>query len=177
MCWSCKRICRSTLPPSDPTTVYCIDTNIFLDWWSRRYPPDLFPSVKANIEALVTAGKVAAPERVKDEINHVGDPALRTWAKSQSGLFLPHDTALQAEANRIQTKYPGMIDPLAVHDEADRYLVALAKIKGWIVVTHETPARTKRRPPRSHYIPDVCTGERVLCIDLVDMMRREKWSF
>jgi hypothetical protein len=70
-----------------------------------------------------------------------------------------------------------MIDPYAIHDEEDRYLIALAKLRGWTVVTHETPAKTKKRPPRSHYIPDVCRAEKVPCIELVELMRREKWSF
>jgi hypothetical protein len=157
--------------------MYCIDTNIFLDWWARRYPPDVFPSVQVQIEALITNGKCIAPERVKDELMHVGPKPLQAWMKKQAGLFCPHDIALQTEANRIQTAYPGMIDPYAIHDEADRYLIALAKLRGWTVVTHETPAKTKKRPPRLHYIPDVCRAEKVPCIELVELMRREKWSF
>ena len=56
-------------------------------------------------------------------------------------------------------------------------MIALAKVNNWIVVTHETPAHRKRNPPRSHYIPDVCGALGVLCIDFVDLMRREGWRF
>ncbi len=81
------------------------------------------------------------------------------------------------EANKITTSYPGLIDPYAAHDEADRYVIALAKLKGWTVVTHETPARSKKYALRTHFIPDVCQAIGVQCIDLLELMRREKWSF
>lgn len=70
-----------------------------------------------------------------------------------------------------------MIDPYAQHDEADRYVIAFARLNGLTVVTHETPARTKKNPPRTHYIPDVCRSLGVPCIDLVQLMRAERWKF
>lgn len=157
--------------------MYCLDTNIFLDWWERRYPPDLFPSIENEMTALADANTICAPERVWDEIQHVGSADLRTWAKANRSIFCAHDVALQTEANAIQVKYPGLIDPYARHDEADRYIIALARLKKFKVVTHETSAQTKKNPPRSHYIPDVCKAENVLCITFVDMMREQRWSF
>ena len=157
--------------------MYSVDTNIFLDWWARRYPPDVFPGVRANVEALVTAGKWVAVEGVSVEITHVAPAPLRTWAHAHRAQFVRHDAALLAEANAITRRFPGLIDVTARHDEADRYIIALAKLKGWTVVTHETPAHTKRNPPRSHYIPDVCRELRVPCIGLVELMRAEGWSF
>lgn len=157
--------------------MYSIDTNIYLDWWERRYPEDVFPSLKQHVEALIAAGKWNAVERVEDEIGHVGTPKLKAWAKVQKAQFIKHDVALLTEANAVTTAYPGLIDPYARHDEADRYVIALAKLRGWTVVTHETPARSKKRALRSHFIPDVCRGLGVPCIDLLELMRREKWSF
>lgn len=73
--------------------------------------------------------------------------------------------------------YPGLLDPYARHDEADRYIIALAKLHGWAVVTHETPAHSMKHAVRTHFIPDVCRGLGVPCIDLLELMRREKWCF
>jgi hypothetical protein len=157
--------------------MYSIDTNIFLDWWVRRYPEDIFPTYRVQVEGLITAGKWQAVERVHDEISHVGTPPLKAWAKAQRGQFIKHDRALILEANNISASYPGLIDPYARHDEADRYVIAFAKLKGWTVVTHETPARSKKSALRTHFIPDVCRAVGVPCIDLLELMRREKWSF
>lgn len=157
--------------------MYSIDTNIYLDWWVRRYPEDVFPIVRAGVEGLVANGRWNAVQGVADEIGHVGTPPLKAWAKANKHQFHAHDTALVAEAHAISGRFPGMIDLYARHDEADRYVIALAKLKSWVVVTHETPARTKKNPPRTHYIPDVCSALNIRCIDLLELMRREKWVF
>lgn len=160
--------------------MYSVDTNIYLDWWERRYPADLFPTFKDKVEALIAAGKWAAVARVAEEINHNGTTPLKAWANTHKRQFIAHDTALLTEANAIIKDCPGLLDPDARHDEADRYVIALAKLKGWTVVTHETPAysRAKRKNAlRSHYIPDACREFGVPCIDLLELMRREKWQF
>ncbi|MBI5675092.1 MAG: DUF4411 family protein [Nitrospirae bacterium] len=158
--------------------MYSIDTNIFIDWWVRRYPPDIFPCVQMRFEQLANSGQFHAPKRVGDEIQHIGPPDLKAWAKQNSSIFLPHDQIIQKEANEILKQFPGFIDPNAIHDEADRYVIALAKVRGFTVVTHETAARLKRNPNRrSHYIPDVCAELHVNCIELLELMRRERWVF
>lgn len=156
--------------------MYSVDTNVFLDWWERRYPRDIFPALEASLQRIANT-KLFACERVYDEIQAVGSPGLKAWARGNRRLFVPHDPAIQAEANAIQTRFPGLIDSTAIHDEADRYVIALARLRGFAVVTHETSARLKRRPPRSHYIPDVCSETSVPCIDLLTLMRREGWRY
>ena len=157
--------------------MYSIDTNIFIDWWERRYPIDVFPSVKKAIEELINQGKLFAPERVFEEINHVGSAPLKTWAKSHKQIFLPHDVHLQEEANEIQFKYPDLIDNTTPFDEADRWIIALAKLKGWVVITHETSVKSKRKPDRNLYIPDVCNDMKIPCKEFLDLLRIEKLSF
>lgn len=129
------------------------------------------------MDALAGSAIICAPERVWEEIQHVGSRELVIWAKANRKMFHPHDATLQMEANAIQAKYPGLIDPRAIHDEADRYLIALARLRGFAVVTHETAAHTKKHPPRSHYIPDVCVGEAIRCLTFVELMREQRWSF
>jgi hypothetical protein len=157
--------------------MYSVDTNIYLDWWVRRYPEDIFPTYRVQVEGLIAAGKWQAVEQVHHEINHVGTPELKAWAKAQPAQFIKHNVPLIQEANNISASFPGLIDPNATHDEADRYVIALAKLKGWIVVTHETPARSKKYALRTHFIPDVCQALGVRCIELLALMRKESWKF
>ncbi|BFU90695.1 MAG: hypothetical protein NTAFB01_18820 [Nitrospira sp.] len=84
--------------------MYLLDTNIFLDWWERRYPPDIFPSVEKAMVNLATNGIIVAPDGVRNEINHVGSSGLKGWIKNYPTIFRPHDIALQTEANTVQTK-------------------------------------------------------------------------
>ena len=157
--------------------MYSIDTNVFIDWWTRRYPPDVFPSVQRAIDGLAASGKIFAPERVLDEINFVGSSTLKQWAKNNKNIFAPHDTQLQTEANSIQFTYPDFIDTTTPYDEADRWIIALAKVKGYIVVTHETSVRQKKNPPRKLFIPDVCRAMNVRCIEFLELLRNEKFVF
>ncbi len=157
--------------------VYSVDTNIYLDWWERRYPSDIFLSLTAQVEGLIGAGRWRAVKGVSDEIVHNGTPALKSWAKANPGQFVAHDAAVLKEANAILARFSGMIDPYARHDEADRYIIAHAKLNGWTVVTHETPARSKKHAVRSHFIPDVCSNLGVRCIGLLELMREQKWTF
>lgn len=82
--------------------MYCLDTNIFLDWWMRRYPPDLFPSLEIEMAQLAQQSLISAPQSVFVEIQHNGSAGLKAWAKANRHIFQPHDVALQTEANALQ---------------------------------------------------------------------------
>jgi hypothetical protein len=158
--------------------MYSFDTNIFVDWWERRYPPDLFPSVRDRMTDLASAGRVLAVELVRDELKAVtADAGLLNWTKQYAAIFIPTDAAIQTEGASVQQAFPGLLDPKAAYVEADPFVIALAKLRGLTVVTNETPASAKHKPKRSHYIPDVCAALQVPCMDLFAMMRKEAWSF
>lgn len=148
-----------------------------MDWQARFYPTDVFVGLKARIEALIADGKLCAPEIVKEELEAVGTPALKSWAKTQSGLFAPLETALQAETAAIQARYPELTDIKSGHESADPWVIALAKLRGLTVVSQETSANEKRKPAKRYYIPDVCRDLGVPCINLLGLMRKEGWTF
>jgi hypothetical protein len=164
--------------------MYSVDTNIFIDWWERRYPPNVFPSVQKAMEELIASKKLFAPMRVRKEINDIGSPSLQQWAKVNKEIFVQHEEELQEIAAEIQHKYPDLIDTTTLEDEADRWVIALAKLNAqnnWIVVTHETSVRTKKKrglkPTRKLYIPDVCISMNIKCIEFLELMRQEGWKF
>jgi hypothetical protein len=158
--------------------IYSFDTSTFMDWQARHYPLDVFPSIKVAIESLISSGRGAAIDVVLEEINAVGTPELGAWAKGQTGLFVPLETEIQEEAARIQAKYPDLMDAGKTYEDADAYVIALAIHRdGGIVVSQETSAAEKRNPKKDHYIPDVCRDLGVPCINLLGLMRREKWAF
>jgi hypothetical protein len=46
---------------------------------------------RTKVENLITAGRWNAVERVRNEIGHVGSPALKAWATAHRGQFIKHD--------------------------------------------------------------------------------------
>lgn len=148
-----------------------------MDWQARYYPLDLFPTLNAKIETLISAGDCEAVSLVLEEINAVGTPDLKTWASAHSAVFVPLHPAVQLEAAAIEARYPDLLDPKELYQSADAYVIALARVRDGVVVSQETSAQEKRNPKKHHYIPDVCRDLGVSCINLLGLMRRERWSF
>jgi hypothetical protein len=148
-----------------------------MDWQARHYPLDVFDTLRQRIESLIATGQVRAVDLVREEIDAVGTPGLRTWAKTQKDLFVPLAPEVQIEAAAIEAAYPDLMDPKSPHQSADAYVIALAKAHQAVVVSQETSAQEKRKPPRDHYIPDVCRDLGIACINLLGVMRREQWTF
>ena len=157
--------------------MYSLDTNLFMDWQARFYPIDVFRSLGQRIEQLIDAGECAAVDLVKDELDAVGTPELRTWVKNHAGLFVPLTPDIQRAGASIEARYPDLLDPRSPYQSADAYVIALAQLHSGIVVSQETSAAEKRKAPRDHYIPDVCRELGVPCINLLGLMRRERWLF
>lgn len=160
-----------------PETVpYSIDSSSLMDWQARYYPTDVFAGIVTRIDGMVAENRFLAPALVREEIGVVGTPDLKEWARSRSGLFVP-TAELLAAARGIQGRFPGLIDPKAEFEEADAYVIALAQMRGGIVVTQETSAAEKNKPKRSAYIPDVCREMGIFCISFLGFIRREGWRF
>ena len=136
-------------------SIYSVDTNSLMDWHVRYYPVDVFPGLIALFDGLIAQKRVLIAETVDDEIKAVGSAGLKAWAKARKAIFEPTAQHL-AEAPNIEGAYPGMKDPRAQYTEADAYL--------------------KTKSKRTHFIPDVCSGLGIPCINILGMMRREGWS-
>lgn len=163
---------------SNPTSppIYSVDSSSLMEWQGRYYPTDVFAGLVASVDALIAAERILAPALVKDEIGAVGTAGLIEWTEKHAGIFVPTVEVL-AEAQAIQNQFAGLRDPKAEYEEADAYVIALARMRNGIVVTQETPAAEKRNPRRTHFIPDVCRELGVTCISFLGLMRREGWRF
>ncbi len=157
--------------------IYSVDSSSLMDWQGRFFPTDVFAGLVAKVEELIAAGRFIAPALVKEEVGVVGTAGLVHWAENHAGIFVP-TVELLAEAQAIQNQFTGLRDPRAEYEEADAYVIALARLRdNGIVVTQETPAAEKRNPKRTHFIPDVCRELGIPCISLLGLMRREGWRF
>ncbi len=150
---------------------YCIDTNSILER-NRNYPPDIFVTLWQGIEQLIAAGRLVASDEVKQELGRVHDEA-GTWARSQSGLFVPMDKAQTDEVTRILEDFEDLLDYRKGKSGADPFVIALARVRGYAVVTYERKAPPKTRPT----IPNVCEHYKIPCFDLRDLSRAEGWTF
>ena len=154
------------------TQGYCIDTCAILDLWFRRYPRDVFPALWKRIEELISQGKIIAPKQVKEELKQKSIHVFN-WVKNRRGMIIDNEPEQIECAKKIQNDFKGLVDPLKTRTAADPFLIALAKVRNWTVITTESVSLRPERPK----IPNVCRKLGIECIDLVTFFRREHWVF
>lgn len=80
--------------------------------------------------------------------------------------------AVQQAVTAILAAYPNLINPHSGRSGADPFVIALADVNGCAVVTEERP-RSWINPK----IPDVCAALGVRCINFLEVIREQGWTF
>jgi predicted nucleic acid-binding protein len=151
--------------------VYCVDTSSLLEARTRRYPPEVFVTLWEKVEQLVAMGRFLSSEEVLREIEKKADET-HTWAKNRRGMFVPLDRTQTTEVRRILGSFPLLVGNTTGRSRADPFVIALAKMNDYTLVTEERPGSPKR--PK---IPDVCAAWGVEVITFLELVRREGWTF
>lgn len=86
-------------------------------------------------------------------------------------MFLELEDAVQIEAAKILAQFPRLVGERKLRTSADSFVIALARVKGWQLVTDEKPTATLNRPN----IPDVCTQLSMTTIDMLSLIKAERW--
>ena len=149
---------------------YSVDTSVLLNGWRRNYPPDVFPTLWRNIEALADSGIFLASEEVLVELEKKDDEVY-AWAKQHPGMFVQIDDDIQQIVTTILARFPRLIDNRPTRGGADPFVIALAAARGYTVLTDEHSTGNDDKP----HIPDVCAGISVACTNLVGCIREQGW--
>jgi len=152
---------------------YCIDTSALMDAWVRWYPPEVFPSLWDAMDALIDDRRLISSEEVLHELERKEGDTLHAWAKEREQVFLPLDDNIQACPSEIMTSHPRLVDERTGKSFADPWVIATAEVNGCGVVTGEKGTGTPDRPK----IPDVCQARNILCVGIVELIRKERWHF
>jgi hypothetical protein len=155
-------------------TTYSFDTSALVDWWVRYYSPELLPSLKANVEAVITEGRFKASRYVLTELEQGGDE-LHEWAKlHKEEIFIEDDEDAQTIARSLIQKFSFAQHPKKGLTGADPFVIARAQLGNpvWTVVSGEKP--TDANNPK---IPYVCGQLNVPCLSFRQFWQNEGWSF
>jgi len=160
------------------SSVYLLDTNIFVEAYKRYYAFDIAPSFWTALKSKAELGYVRSIDRVYDEINSYGeDDQLKIWVNNEfeTEWFISTDNEVILEAysdiinwvfGQAQFKEAAKAEFATV---ADGWLLACAKANSQIIVTHESFNRdVRKRVP----IPVVCEQFNIPYINTFDMLRR-----
>jgi hypothetical protein len=168
---------------TENSSVYIVDTSSFIDM-KIHYPIAAFPTFWINIGILIRDSRIQSPITVFEEISRKDDE-LTDWSRTNyDSLFIDHTVSVLEKVEEILGRFPNLIDPNKEYDQADPYVIAIAidrRIQqpilpcDTIVVTEEkiNPRRNSRKVP----IPEVCRHYSIPCLDIVDLILREGWTY
>jgi Domain of unknown function (DUF4411) len=156
---------------------YLLDANVFIQAKNLHYGLDFCPAFWDWLINGNAAGRVFSIEKVGDEIA-AGDDELSEWAAQRGvGFFLPPDEPIVRALGTVgawatrQAHEPAAVSTFL--QVADCYLVAHALAHGHTLVSHETPADSRRRIK----IPNACIGVGVKFMTPYEMLRRDRARF
>jgi len=152
---------------------YCIDTSSLITAWAETYPIEHFPTIWERIDRLIANGNLKSPVEVYHETKRRSDDLYKWLGERKEAMFIDIDDGIQMRQAAIMRAYPKLIDQRKGHFAADPWVISLALERGLLLVTQERQTGNPNRPN----IPDVCVDPQfsVECINVLEMIRREKW--
>ena len=139
--------------------------------WRVHYRPKNFPSVWQQMSFHVKRKELIAPREVFEELR-AGRDDLFDFARKHKEMFVELDAEQIALVLEILSVFPKLIDANKTIPDADPYVIALAKKKGWSVVTAENKSNSPKKPK----IPNVCQHYGIPCLSLPDFIADMKWK-
>jgi hypothetical protein len=174
--------------PGQPVFLYVADTSFFIEV-HRRYPEKMLPGIWKDIEALIRAGRIVAPEYVKSEINRQDDD-LKDWVNDHADMFEITGPELLATTGVVVNRFTRTANAMSQKpDHADPFVIGLAMKETRqgrfeplsVVVVAEEKSRLAGNPDlrdnEIEKIPDVCQKLGIACIGHLEMFKREGFRF
>ena len=159
---------------------YLIDANVFVQAKNLHYRFEFCGGFWNWLEAAHDAGLVHSVAKVRAELvaGKKGDPA-RTWAEKQPGSFfvedagdpkvMTHYATLMAWATNGNQYTAAAIGQFANDKNADAFIVAAARERGDVVVSHEKSIPTaKSRIP----LPNAADAIGVKTMTIFDLLSK-----
>lgn len=153
-------------------TMHSFDTSSLLNGQRDLLPPEVFPTMWNNVQAMIDTGDVRCIDVVRDELTR-RDDQVSAWAKTQADLFVPLTLDVQVATRGVLAAHPELMGVGGGRNAADPFVIGLAVARGGTVVTEETPRGRIDRPR----IPDVCDALGVPWTNLVGFVRLQGWRF
>ena len=164
------------------TKIYCFDTSAFIRI-NRFYPREIFSDLWEELESLIKSGYLFSHQICLEEIRpKTSKPDfLGEWVKDKTSIFKNITERQVKIVTEILEKFPGLIDYKKEKDEADPWIIALAKEEiekrdlfseeREIILVSEESTRSSIK------IPAVCREYGVNHKTLFEFFQDMGWSF
>ena len=150
---------------------YIIDTNVLIDF-NDSLPMDVYITQWKMIGENIESGKIIICEAVFNEIKKSVE--LKLWLEKYKKLIEPcYSDKVLIEAKVIINDYPKLIDINNPSDQSDPYIIALAKLNRFTVLTNEKYYEGSKKTK----IPFICKEMLIKCINTHEFYKNESWKF
>jgi hypothetical protein len=157
--------------------VYVVDTCSLLEL--KKFPSDVFPTLRANVDGIIDGGRLIAPREVFREVER-GDDEIRTWSRARPSVFVDLDDPTGTCLEEVLGEFEALRDIVRLGPVfADPLIVALCLARSrtdgenaYFVVTEEN-----KKGPGSLKIPNLCEPFGLPTIKVLDLFRREGYRF
>jgi hypothetical protein len=137
----------------------------------EHYPPDTFPTFWEHMDGVARDGTIRVSEEVVRELEKKDDGAA-DWIQARPEMIIATDIAIQQKVTEILKAHPRLVNASKNRSGGDPFVVAVAAVHGFSVVSGEMPSGNPKRP----HIPDVCTSMRISCRNLLEFVRSQGWK-
>lgn len=153
--------------------IYSVDTSALIDGLERYYPEESFPALWARIDQLVDAGRFLLSDEVVEKVNKK-DAVARAWCDDRRDrVVVPTDADVVRAVQQVLGAHGLLVKNMKGRNRADPFVIAVAKVRGAVVVTGEGSDGTALRPK----IPYVCDDLGIQCVRFLDIVKLEGWKF
>ncbi|MDR1872358.1 MAG: DUF4411 family protein [Deltaproteobacteria bacterium] len=150
------------------TIKYILDTNVFINL-QKIYPLTIFDSLWKIFESLLNDGIAISSIEVFKEL-HICNDDIVELAERNKHIFFKNTYYIYMEVRDILKKYPKLVTGSKKSNNADPFVIALAKKHNCTLVSSETRAG-KDNPEK---IPNVCDDYKIRYITFIDFLRENK---
>ncbi|MDD5147798.1 MAG: DUF4411 family protein [Candidatus Daviesbacteria bacterium] len=150
---------------------YIVDTDVLIGF-RQSLPMQIFKTQWKMLKDYVEEGRIIICEAVFHEVKKAED--LKNWLANFNHLVVDCYTKdVIIEAKTIINAHPNLIDANNPSDQSDPYLIALAKIKNYCVLTNESYSEGGKKTK----IPYICKQLSIDYMNTEQFYEEEKWEF
>lgn len=155
---------------------YIVDSNFFIQAHRVLYPLDIAESFWQLVSRLANEGVIISIDKVKNEL-YQNDDELKGWCEAclPQGFFVDSSecTAQYAEVvswavSKSDHYLQRALDEFLDADEADAWIIAYAKKKGFTITTYEVSQPERKNKVK---IPEPCISLGITFRTTIEMFR------
>lgn len=161
---------------------YLLDTNVYISFYDRFYPEDVFPSFWEKFTKILQECIVIPDIVVKENVQSkwFKDYLKKSYHKpliKQKDYIIEWQEVLQYIANNPCYSDKALTEPKSWANDsiADAWIIAISKKEEYTLVTNETAnvSLSPARPTKAPKIPDIARAFDVRCITSLEFLREK----